>query len=222
MLVEPIQGEGGVVPAAPGFLAAVAERCRAHDALLMVDEVQTGLARTGRLFAHQWEEGLVPDVVTLAKALGGGLPIGAMLVGERASDTLQSGSHGSTFGGNPVAAAVARVVLRRLGSAEILANVERQGERLRKRLKALHNDVGIIAEVRGRGLMLGAVLRGEWSGRAGELGETCRRHGVLVLQAGADVLRFLPPLNISDAELDDGMDRFEAAMREAAAAGREE
>ena len=221
VLVEPIQGEGGVVPAAPGFLAAVAERCRSHDALLMFDEVQTGLSRTGRLFAYEWEEGLVPDVVTLAKALGGGLPIGAMLVGERVADTLQLGSHGSTFGGNPVAAAVARVVLRRLGSAETLANVERQGERLRKRLKALHNEVGIVAEVRGKGLMLGAVLRGEWSGRAGELGETCRRHGVLVLQAGADVLRFLPPLNITDAELDDGLDRFEAAMREAAAASRE-
>ena len=222
VLVEPIQGEGGVVPRGAGFLAAIAQRCRAHDALLMFDEVQTGLARTGRLFAYQWAEGLIPDVVTLAKALGGGLPIGAMLVGERVAGTLQLGSHGSTFGGNPVAAAVARVVLRRLGSAEIRANVERQGERLRTGLKALHNDVGIIAEVRGKGLMLGAVLRADWAGRAGELGEMCRRHGVLVLQAGADVLRFLPPLNITDTELDDGMDRFEAAMREAAAEEREE
>ena len=222
VLVEPIQGEGGVVPAARGFLAAVAERCRTHDALVMFDEVQTGLARTGRLFAYQWEEGLVPDVATLAKALGGGLPIGAMLVGERAADALQPGSHGSTFGGNPVAAAVARVVLRRLASNEIRANVERQGERLRKRLRALHNEVGIISEVRGRGLMLGAVLHDEWSGRAGDLGEVCRRHGVLVLQAGSDVLRFLPPLNITDEELDDGMDRFEAALREAAAANQED
>ncbi len=215
VLVEPIQGEGGVVPAADGFLAAVAERCRAHDALLMFDEIQSGLARTGRFFAYQWEDGLVPDVVTIAKALGGGLPIGAMLVGAKAAETLQPGSHGSTFGGNPIAAAVARVVLRRLRSAELLANVERQGERLRARLNALHNQLGFIAEVRGRGLMLGAVLRSEWAGRAGELGELCRRHGVLVLQAGPGVLRFLPPLNITDAELDDGMDRFEAAMREA-------
>ena len=219
VLVEPIQGEGGVVPAEAGFLTAVAERCRAHDALLMLDEIQSGLARTGRLFAYQWEEGLVPDVVTLAKALGGGLPIGAMLVGSRAAETFQPGSHGSTFGGNPIAAAVARVVLRRMRSAELLANVERQGERLRRRLTALHNTIGIIAEVRGRGLMLGAVLRGEWAGRAGDLGEACRRHGVLVLQAGPDVLRFLPPLNISDAELDDGMDRFEAALTEAVNAG---
>ena len=219
VLVEPIQGEGGVVPAEAGFLTAVAERCRAHDALLMLDEIQSGLARTGRLFAYEWEDGLVPDVVTIAKALGGGLPIGAMLVGPRAAETLQPGSHGSTFGGNPIAAAVARVVLRTLCSGDLLANVEHQGERLRKRLDALHNEFGFIAEVRGKGLMIGAVLRGEWAGRAGEVGELCRRHGVLVLQAGPDVLRFLPPLNITDAELDDGMDRFEVAMREAVDAG---
>ena len=219
VLVEPIQGEGGVVPAEDGFLAAIARRCRAHDALLMFDEIQSGLSRTGRLFAYQWEEGVVPDVATLAKALGGGLPIGAMLVGPAAAETLQPGSHGSTFGGNPVAAAVARVVLRKLRTADLLANVERQSERLRKRLTALHNEIGFISEVRGKGLMLGAVLRGEWAGRAGELGEACRRHGVLVLQAGPDVVRFLPPLNITDAELDDGMDRFEAAMREVVEAG---
>ena len=218
VLVEPIQGEGGVVSAQAGFLAAIAERCRMHDALLMFDEIQSGLARTGRLFAYEWEEGVVPDVVTVAKALGGGLPIGAMLVGVKAAETLQPGSHGSTFGGNPIAAAVARVVVRKLRSADLLANVERQGERLRKRLNALHNEIGFIGEVRGKGLMVGAVLRGEWSGRAAELGEACRRHGVLVLQAGPDVLRFLPPLNITDAELDDGMDRFGVAMREAAEA----
>ena len=218
VLVEPIQGEGGVIPAGSGFLRALAERCRDHDALLMLDEIQTGLGRTGRLFAYQWEEGLVPDVATLAKALGGGLPIGAMLVGPRAAETFQPGSHGSTFGGNPIAAAVARVVLRRMRSAELLANVERQGERLRRRLAALHNTIGVIAEVRGRGLMLGAVLRDEWAGRAGALVEACRRHGVLVLQAGPDVLRFLPPLNVTDEELDDGMDRLEAALGEAVAA----
>ena len=218
VLVEPIQGEGGVIPAESGFLATLAERCRAHDALLMLDEIQSGLGRTGRLFAHQWEEGLVPDVATLAKALGGGLPIGAMLVGPRAAETFQPGSHGSTFGGNPIAAAVARVVLRRMRSAELLANVERQGGRLRKRLAALHNRIGIVAEVRGKGLMLGAVLSDEWAGRAGELVEACRRHGVLVLQAGPDVLRFLPPLNVTDEELDDGMDRLEAALGEAVAA----
>ncbi|MDD9982084.1 MAG: acetylornithine/succinylornithine family transaminase [Gammaproteobacteria bacterium] len=215
VLVEPIQGEGGVVPAKAGFLAAIADRCRAHDALLILDEVQSGLARTGRLFAYEWDNGFVPDVVTTAKALGGGLPLGAMLVGAKAAESFQPGSHGSTFGGNPIAAAVARVVVRKLRSAELLANVERQGERLRKRLTALHNEIGFIAEVRGKGLMIGAVLRAEWAGRAEELGDICRRHGVIVLQAGPHVLRFLPPLNIGDSELDEGMDRFEAAMRDA-------
>ncbi len=212
VLVEPIQGEGGVVPAAPGFLAEIARCCRRHEALLILDEVQSGLGRSGRFFAHQWEEGVVPDVATIAKSLGGGLPIGAMLVGADAAEALQPGSHGSTFGGNPVAAAVARAVLRRVQSKELIANVERQGERLRARLLALHNESGIIDEVRGRGLMLGAVLRKEWAGRAGELVEHCRRHGVLVLQAGPDVLRFLPPLNILDEELDEGMDRLAAAL----------
>ena len=221
VLVEPIQGEGGVVPAKGRFLAAIAERCRAHDALLIIDEVQSGLTRTGRLFAYEWVDELVPDVVTIAKALGGGLPLGAMLVGAKAAESFPPGSHGSTFGGNPIAAAVAREVLRKLRSDDLLANVERQGKRLRKRLVALHNETGFIAEVRGKGLMIGAVLRAEWVGRAEELGEVCRRHGVLVLQAGSSVLRFLPPLNISDAELDEGMDRFEAAMREAVGAERE-
>ena len=215
VLVEPIQGEGGVIPAKPGFLSAIADRCGAHEALLILDEVQSGLARTGRLFAYEWGNEFVPDVVTIAKALGGGLPLGAMLVGAKAAESLQPGSHGSTFGGNPIAAAVARVVVRRLRSGDLLANVERQGERLRKRLTALHNEIGVIAEVRGKGLMIGAVLRAEWAGRAEELVEVCRRHGVLVLQAGLHVLRFLPPLNISDSELDEGLNRFEAAMRDA-------
>ncbi|WP_231471442.1 aspartate aminotransferase family protein [Thioalkalivibrio sp. HK1] len=221
VLVEPIQGEGGVVPAAPGFLAEISRCCRRHEALLIFDEVQSGLGRSGRLFAHQWEEGVVPDVVTIAKSLAGGLPMGAMLVGPAAADTLQPGSHGSTFGGNPVAAAVARAVLRRVLSKELIANVERQGERLRARLLALHNESGMIEEVRGRGLMIGAVLRKEWAGRAGELVEICRQHGVLVLQAGPDVLRFLPPLNILDEELDEGMDRFAAALAAADSAAAE-
>ncbi|MDQ2695659.1 MAG: acetylornithine transaminase, partial [Pseudomonadota bacterium] len=127
VLVEPIQGEGGVMPAAPGFLRRLRELCDQHDALLMLDEVQCGIGRSGRLYAHQWEEGVVPDVVTLAKALGGGLPMGAMLVGPRAADVLQFGSHGSTFGGNPLACAAARVVWRTVQSPELLDNVARQG-----------------------------------------------------------------------------------------------
>jgi len=212
VLVEPIQGEGGVVPAAPGFLAHLRRLCDEHGALLMLDEVQSGMARSGRLFAYQWEEGVEPDVVTLAKALGGGLPIGAMLAGPRVAEVLQFGSHGTTFGGNPVVAAVARVVWRRVRSPELLANVERRGETLHSRLQSLGERLGRFREVRGRGLMLGAELEGEWRGKAGEITEHCRRQGVLVLQAGADVLRFLPPLNITEEDLADGLARVERAL----------
>lgn len=213
VLVEPVQGEGGIRAALPGFLGHLQELCRRHDALLMLDEVQCGMGRTGRLFAHQWEDGVTPDVVSLAKALGGGVPIGAMLAGPGVSETLQVGSHGSTFGGNPVVAAVARVVLRRMGSAELMDNVVRQGEVLRARLGEIGAELGLFSEVRGRGLMIGAGLVGERKGRAGELMEACRRHGVLMLQAGPDVLRFLPPLNINDEELGEGLDRLTRGLR---------
>ncbi|NIR27807.1 MAG: aspartate aminotransferase family protein [Gammaproteobacteria bacterium] len=216
VLVEPVQGEGGIVPARPGFLAHLQHLCHEHDALLMFDEVQSGMGRTGRLFGYQWEEGVTPDVVTLAKGLGGGVPIGAMLVAPRAANTLQFGSHGTTFGGNPLAAAAARVVLRRVQTPELLANVERQGHRLRERLEALDQALGgRFRGIRQRGLMLGVELAGgEWEGKAGELTEQCRGHGVLVLQAGPDVLRFLPPLNITDEELDEGLYRVENALNE--------
>ncbi len=219
VLVEPVQGEGGIVPARPGFLAHLQRLCREHDALLMFDEVQSGMGRTGRLFGYQWEEDVTPDVVTLAKGLGGGVPIGAMLVAPSAADTLQFGSHGTTFGGNPLAAAAARVVLRRVQTPELLANVERQGRRLSERLEALGRGLaGRFREIRQRGLMLGVELAGgEWEGKAGDLTEQCRAHGALVLQAGPNVLRFLPPLNITDEEFDEGLYRVENALKELAA-----
>jgi len=219
VLVEPVQGEGGVTPVDDGFLADLREVCDRHQALLMLDEIQSGLTRTGRLFAHQWEPGVVPDVMTVAKALAGGIPIGAMLVGEKAQEALQVGSHGSTFGGNPVAAAVARVALRKYRDPELQANVLRQGQRLRAFLEETGERNGLFARVRGRGLMLGAVLSEDHAGRANEIGEHCRGAGVLVLQAGPDVLRFLPPLNISDEELDAGIARLDAAFASLAERG---
>jgi acetylornithine/N-succinyldiaminopimelate aminotransferase len=214
VLVEPVQGEGGVHPAAPGFLAHLRALCDRHDALLMFDEVQTGMGRTGRLWAHL-ADGVEPDVMTLAKALGGGMPIGAMLVGAKAADVLQFGSHGSTFGGNPVACAVARASLRGVSSPETEANVARQHERLVSRLRQINDNLGVFSEIRGRGLMIGVELDARLQGQAGDLTEVCRAQGVLVLQAGPNVLRFLPPLNITDEELDDGLDRFAAGMSEA-------
>ncbi|QDH69137.1 acetylornithine/succinylornithine family transaminase [Marilutibacter alkalisoli] len=213
VLVEPVQGEGGVMPAAPEFLRGLRALCDRHGALLMLDEIQCGMARTGTLFACQGY-GVTPDVVTLAKALGGGMPIGAMLVGPKAGETLQFGSHGTTFGGNPMAAAVAGVVLRELSSPALLANVERQAAAIRASLAEIDTELGLFDEVRGRGLMIGAQLRPEHAGKAAEILDRCVEHGLLLLQAGPDVLRFVPALNISDADTDEGMSRLHAALRD--------
>ena len=212
VLVEPIQGEGGVMPAAEGFLRGVRELCDQHGALLALDEIQCGMGRTGTLFAH-WQEGIAPDIVTLAKALGGGFPIGAMLAGPKVAEVMQFGAHGTTFGGNPLAAAVARVALRKLGSADIEANVVRQSAALHAGLATINEELGLFSEVRGRGLMLGAVLKPAYAGRAGEILDHAAAQGLLMLQAGPDVLRFVPALNISDEEVADGLHRLRLALR---------
>lgn len=212
ILVEPIQGEGGIMPAAPGFLKHLRDLCDRHQALLMFDEIQTGIGRTGKFFAYQWEEAWHPDLVTVAKALGGGFPIGAMLTTTNAAEVLQFGSHGSTFGGNPLGAAVARAVIKKVNSPELLSQVCEKGEILMQRLEAMNRKLNLFADIRGKGLMIGAELASDWHGKAGELTEVCRHQGVLILQAGPDVLRFLPPLTITDQELSEGMDRVEAAL----------
>ena len=213
VLVEPIQGEGGVMPAAEGFLQGVRELCDRHGALLALDEIQCGMGRTGTLFAH-WQEGITPDIVTLAKALGGGFPIGAMLAGPKVAEVMQFGAHGTTFGGNPLAAAVARVALRKLGSAEIEANVARQSAALRAGLAVINDELDLFDEVRGRGLMLGAVLKPAYAGRAGEILDHAAANGLLLLQAGPDVLRFVPALNLNDEELAEALARLDRALRE--------
>ena len=217
VLVEPVQGEGGVTPATPEFLAALRDLCDRHGALLMFDEIQCGMGRTGSLFAWQ-DSGVRPDVVTLAKALGSGFPVGAMLVGDAAADTLQFGAHGTTFGGNPLAAAVALAALRELSSPDQLANVERQAAAIRAALDEFDREVGLFAEIRGRGLMIGAQLRPEYAGRAAAILDRCVEHGLLLLQAGPDVLRFVPSLNIDDADVADGLVRLRAALADFAGA----
>ena len=212
VMLEPVQGEGGVLPAAPGYLKRVRELCDAHDALLVLDEIQCGMGRTGTLFAHT-QDGVTPDIVTLAKALGCGFPIGAMLAGPKVAQVMQFGAHGTTFGGNPMAAAVARVALRKLSSAELLANVQRQSAVLRETLMSIGTELGVFSDVRGRGLMLGAVLTDAYRGKAGNVLDVAAAHGLLVLQAGPDVLRFVPPLNISDEDLSEGLSRLRAALR---------
>ncbi len=219
VMIEPVQGEGGVTPVASGFLQQVRELCDHHDALLVLDEIQTGMGRTGTLFAH-WQDDVTPDIVTLAKALGGGFPVGAMLAGPKVADVMQFGAHGSTFGGNPLAAAVARAALRKLNSHAIASNVGRQSAALREGFAAISAELDLFSEVRGRGLMLGAVLKLAYAGRAGEVLDLAAAHGLLLLQAGPDVLRFVPALNITDEEVAEGLKRLRLALRDFATKAR--
>jgi acetylornithine/N-succinyldiaminopimelate aminotransferase len=216
VMLEPVQGEGGVLPAAPGFVQRVRELCDQYNALLVLDEIQSGMGRTGSLFAYM-QDGAKPDIVTLAKALGCGFPIGAMLAGPKVAEVMQFGAHGTTFGGNPLAAAVARVALRKLSSPELLANVARQSQALRDGLARMNASLSLFEQIRGRGLMLGAVLNEANKGKAGAILDHAAAHGLLVLQAGPDVLRFVPALNISDEDLAEGLARLEAALRSFAA-----
>lgn len=213
ILVEPVQGEGGVLPAKPGFLKLLKSLCEKHGALLVLDEIQAGMGRTGTLFAYE-QDGVVPDVVTLAKALGCGIPVGAMLVGEKAAEVLQFGSHGTTFGGNPLMAAVAHAAVTKLKRPEILQAAHTKGDWLRGQLAALNQELDLFSEVRGRGLMIGAELKAAHAGNANAIADLARKHGVLILVAGPNVLRFLPPLTISDAEFAAGMARVKLALVE--------
>lgn len=212
VMLEPVQGEGGVLPAAPGFIKRVRELCDQYGALMVLDEIQCGMGRTGSLFAYVQDQA-TPDIVTLAKALGCGFPIGAMLVGPKVAEIMQFGAHGTTFGGNPLAAAVARVALRKLSSPEVLGNVQHQAQALRDGLARINASLDVFDEVRGRGLMLGAVLNDAHKGKAGAVLDHAAAHGLLLLQAGPDVLRFVPALNISDADIAEGLQRLEVALR---------
>ncbi len=191
--LEPIQGEGGVIPAPPGYLAHAQAVARRNGALLVLDEVQTGIARTGTWFAFQ-HEALEPDVLALAKGLGGGLPIGAVIAFDGAAELLTPGTHGSTFGGNPISCAAALAVLDTIESQNLLARVQTLGELLRERLA----EPELVAQVRGQGLMLGVVLA---EPVAKNLESIARDHGVLVNAIGADVIRLVPPLTLTDDDV---------------------
>lgn len=204
VLLECIQGEGGVVPLDGKYLRGVQALCREKDILLMVDEVQTGAGRTGSFLACR-QFGLEPDVVTMAKGLGGGLPIGACLCAPRLSGVMSAGMHGSTFGGNPVASAAGRYMLSRLTQPAFLVEVREKGRYMRERLAAMEG----VAEVRGLGMMLGLVLE---YGTAREVAQKCLENGLLVLTAKT-LIRLLPPLNISREELDDGLSILESVLK---------
>jgi acetylornithine/N-succinyldiaminopimelate aminotransferase len=197
VFIEPIQGEGGVRPVSAEFLRALHELCRLRGALLVCEEVQCGLGRTGRLFAYE-HAGITPDILTLAKPLGGGLPLGAVLLREELAGALAPGDHGSTFGGNPVAAAASLVVLDRLEKKGFLGKVQAKGEWLSAELRGLQERYPrAIAQVRGLGLMIGV----EFHGPAGDVLKGLRAHGILATKAGDKVLRLLPPLVVRKKEI---------------------
>lgn len=212
ILIEPVQGEGGIIPSKPGFLSFLRKKCDEVGAILMLDQVQCGMMRTGKLFSHWHEAGVMPDTVQLAKALGCGFPIGALLTGDKVCDVLQFGSHGTTFGGNPMGTAVALAALKILQSKEIEQNIVARNQQLIDALQTINAKHHCYSEIRGRGLMIGAELVPALHGKAGDIMEAARKAGVLVLQAGPNVTRFLPPLNITEAELAEGMKRLSNAM----------
>lgn len=205
---EPIQGEGGVNVPPPGFMKDVRKLCDDEGILLILDEVQCGMGRTGKLFEHEWE-GITPDIMCIAKGLGGGFPVGAILATEAAASGMVAGTHGTTFGGNPLAMAVGKAVLEEVLSDGFLDNVQRIGGVFRQRLEALvaaHPDK--LAAVRGMGLMLGLKCKVDNIAMVA----ACRDAGLLVPRAGDNVIRLLPPLNIDEDIVGEAMTRLEAAL----------
>ena len=208
ILVEPIQGEGGVRMSPPGFIKALRELCDERGLLLMVDEVQTGIGRTGKPFGFQ-HEGILPDAISVAKALGNGLPIGAMLCSEEAGKSLPTGTHGSTFGGNLVAATAANVVLRHIREPQMLREVQEKGEYFIVKGRELQARLPtIIKDVRGRGLLMGIELNQE----AAPVIARCREQGLLVNAAGEKTVRFAPPFIVTREELDEGLRILERVL----------
>ncbi|HIB3268174.1 TPA: succinylornithine/acetylornithine transaminase [Citrobacter youngae] len=218
VIVEPVQGEGGVVPATNAFLQGLRELCDRHNALLIFDEVQTGVGRTGELYAYM-HYGVTPDLLTTAKALGGGFPIGALLATEHCASVMTVGTHGTTYGGNPLAAAVASKLLEIVNTPEVLNGVKQRHDWFVERINAINERFGLFSEIRGLGLLIGCVLNAEYAGKAKLISQEAANAGVMVLIAGANVVRFAPALNVSQEEVATGLDRFALACERIKAGG---
>ncbi|MHA2282103.1 MAG: acetylornithine/succinylornithine family transaminase [Promethearchaeota archaeon] len=209
ILIEPIQGEGGIHPAEKVYLQKVRSLCDKNDIVLMFDEVQCGIGRTGELFAYQLFN-IKPDIVSLAKGLGGGFPIGAMLAVQSKADAFQPGDHASTFGGNPLACTAGKVVLNKLLDKGVLGNVQKQGKYLEERLVELKEKYEMIIDVRGYGLILGIEL----NCLVKDIVVECMNKGLLLLGAGENVIRFVPPLIIGKSEIDNGLEILEGIIQQ--------
>lgn len=211
VILEPIQGEGGVTSATPEFLQGVRELCDRHRALLIFDEVQCGNGRSGHLYAYMGY-GVTPDILTTAKALGGGFPISAMLTTTAIAASLTAGSHGTTYGGNPLGCAVAGAALELLSDPELLAGVRHKHDVFMAGLRRINERFGVFRELRGQGLLLGCELVEAWRGRSRDFIKAALDEELLVLVAGPDVIRLAPALIIPDELIEEGLRRFERAI----------
>ncbi len=211
VIVEPIQGEGGVVPADLEFLKGLRALCDANGAVLIFDEVQTGVGRTGSLYAYM-NTGVTPDILTTAKALGGGFPIGAMITTDHYANMYAVGDHGTTYGGNPLACAVAGAVFEFINTPDVLEGVKQRHQYFVDALNKINAQYGLFKEIRGQGLLIGCVLKDEHAGKAKNIVTLAGEEGLLALVAGADVVRFTPSLIIPMEDIDEGLNRFSRAL----------
>ena len=211
VVLEPIQGEGGVLPAELEYLQGARKLCDEHNALLVFDEVQSGMGRSGHLFAYM-HYGVTPDILSSAKSIGGGFPMAAMLTTEKLAKHLAVGVHGTTYGGNPLACAVGEAVIDVVNTPQVLAGVKAKHELFKSRLAKIGQQYGVFSQVRGMGLLIGCVLTDAWKGKAKDFFNAAEQEGVMVLQAGPDVVRFAPSLVVEDADIEEGLNRFERAV----------
>ncbi|MCL0006717.1 aspartate aminotransferase family protein [Providencia rettgeri] len=211
VVLEPVQGEGGVTAATAKFLQGVRKLCDENNALLIFDEVQSGMGRTGKLFSYM-HYNIVPDILTTAKALGGGFPISAMITTEEVAKTMEVGAHGTTYGGNPLACAVGNAAFDIINTEEVLNGVEKRRELFVAHLNKLNDKYHIFSEIRGMGLLIGAELDGKLLDRSKDILQASAVEGLMMLNAGTNVLRFTPSLIISEEEINSGMAKLETAI----------
>ncbi|KAG0175624.1 acetylornithine aminotransferase [Apophysomyces sp. BC1034] len=211
VIMEPIQGEGGIHPASQEFISAVRKRCTEKKALLIYDEIQCGLGRTGKLWGYQQFEGVQPDILTMAKPLANGVPIGAIMTNEAVGDMIKLGEHGTTFGGNPLATAVALNVFKRISDPTFMETVQRTGQALKEDLQTLQQQFpDVIKEVRGKGLLIGV----EFTKDPAAIVKMARERGLLLVTAGCNTVRVIPPLILSKEDAQEGVARFAGAVEE--------
>lgn len=211
VVLEPVQGEGGVTAATAEFLQGVRKLCDENNALLIFDEVQSGMGRTGKLFSYM-HYNVTPDILTTAKALGGGFPISAMINTEEVAKTMEVGAHGTTYGGNPLACAVGNAAFDIINTEEVLNGVEKRRELFVAHLNKLNDKYHIFSEIRGMGLLIGAELDGKLLNRSKDILQASAVEGLMMLNAGTNVLRFTPSLIISEEEINSGMAKLETAI----------